>query len=161
MQRNAASRAEREAAGEFRITPIPYRRWPLRRLRSQQIMDRMAAILNSEESLRNLYNRRNAPRYPIHEVVEYRVGRKRAALRGTGKTVDISSSGMLFTAQHRLPVGQMVEVAVNWPVLLDGVCGLKLVAAGVVIRANEEAVAVRISRYEFRTRATRPTLTQP
>jgi hypothetical protein len=47
----------------------------------------------------------------------------------------------------------MVEIAVNWPARLDGRCLLQLVATGRVVRSNGEAAAVRIERYEFKTRS--------
>ena len=52
-------------------------------------------------------------------------------------------------------MGRMVEISVNWPARLDGTCALKFVASGRVIRSEENRAAVRIERYEFRTRATR------
>jgi hypothetical protein len=47
----------------------------------------------------------------------------------------------------------MVEISVNWPARLDGTCLLQLVATGRVVRADAQAAAVRIERYEFKTRA--------
>jgi len=49
----------------------------------------------------------------------------------------------------------MVEIAVNWPARLDGTCPLKFVATGRVIRSEPDRAAVRIERYEFRTRASK------
>ena len=74
---------------------------------------------------------------------------------GTGKTLNIGSGGVLFTTEQQLPMGRMVEIAVNWPARLDGTCPLKFVASGRIIRAEANRAAVRIERYEFRTRATR------
>jgi len=47
----------------------------------------------------------------------------------------------------------MVEVSVNWPARLDGICALQFVAMGRVVRADGDRAAVRIERYEFRTRS--------
>jgi hypothetical protein len=48
----------------------------------------------------------------------------------------------------------MVELSVNWPARLDGTCALKFVALGRVVRSEANRAAVRIERYEFRTRRT-------
>jgi hypothetical protein len=65
----------------------------------------------------------------------------------------MSSGGILFTTSERLQPGRMVEVSVNWPARLDGTCPLQLVATGRIVRSDDETAAVRIERYEFRTRA--------
>jgi hypothetical protein len=64
----------------------------------------------------------------------------------------MASGGLLFTTEEKLPLGRTVEVAVNWPARLDGVCPLKFVATGRVIRSDDKSTAIRIERYEFRTR---------
>ena len=51
-------------------------------------------------------------------------------------------------------MGSLIEVSVNWPVRLDGTCPMKIVA-GPIIRVNGHRIAMRITRYEFRTRSTR------
>jgi hypothetical protein len=59
----------------------------------------------------------------------------------------------LFTTEEKLPLGRQVEIAVNWPARLGGTCPLKFVASGRVVRSENNRAAVRIERYEFRTRA--------
>jgi len=49
-------------------------------------------------------------------------------------------------------MGRLVEVAVNWPVRLNGACPLQFVAVGKVIRSEATQAAVQIARYEFKTR---------
>jgi hypothetical protein len=72
---------------------------------------------------------------------------------GSGRTLDMSSSGILFSTEHRLHLGRLVEVAVNWPARLGGTCPLKFVAVGRVVRSEPHRAALKIERYEFRTRA--------
>jgi hypothetical protein len=72
---------------------------------------------------------------------------------GCGITLDIGSGGILFTTEDRLPMGRMVELSVNWPARLDGVCPLQFVATGRVVRSDADTAAVRIERYEFKTRS--------
>jgi hypothetical protein len=78
---------------------------------------------------------------------------KAAPAIGTGKTLNIGSGGVLFTTEDELPLGRTVELSVNWPARLDGTCPLKFVAVGRVVRTEAVIAAVRIERYEFRTRA--------
>jgi len=72
---------------------------------------------------------------------------------GSGKVVDISSSGVRFTTAHALRVGSIIELSMKWPALLDDKCLLKLEIFGSVVRSNSNEAAVRIAHYEFRTRA--------
>jgi hypothetical protein len=65
----------------------------------------------------------------------------------------MGSGGILFTTEERLPVGRPVELSVNWPARLDGTCPLQFVATGRVVRSEERQAAVRIERYEFKTRS--------
>lgn len=100
-------------------------------------------------------DRRGTSRFPLHEEVQYKVlHRAVAKTSGAGKTLNIGSGGILFTTEERLPLGRMVEISVSWPARLDGICPLKFVAVGRVVRAEADRAAVRIERYEFRTRAT-------
>jgi hypothetical protein len=39
----------------------------------------------------------------------------------------------------------------NWPVLLNDSCPMKLMIYGCVVRSNDRGAAVAIERYEFRT----------
>jgi hypothetical protein len=61
---------------------------------------------------------------------------------------------LLFTTEEKLPIGRHVEISMNWPARLGGTCPLKFVASGRVVRAEAGKAAVRIERYEFRTRST-------
>jgi hypothetical protein len=65
----------------------------------------------------------------------------------------MSSSGILFTAEHDLQQGKRLEMSVSWPARLDDKCNLKLVVKGRVIRSEEGRTAMTIEKYEFRTRA--------
>jgi hypothetical protein len=98
-------------------------------------------------------DRRVTGRFPLREDVKYTVVHSRALKTvGTGKTLNFGSGGLLFTTEDRLPVGQTVELSVAWPALLGGKCPLQFVATGRVIRSESHRAAVKIERYEFRTR---------
>jgi hypothetical protein len=98
-------------------------------------------------------DRRGTTRFPLREEVSYKLLENRSdAVQGTGTTLNIGSGGILFTTEDRLPMGRIVELSINWPARLGGTCPLKFVARGRVIRSEDKKAAVRIERYEFRTR---------
>jgi c-di-GMP-binding flagellar brake protein YcgR len=97
--------------------------------------------------------RRRADRFPIEREMHYRVLNKRSEESGNGKTVNISSSGILFATEEALPLGRRVELSISWPAQLNGKCPLKLVARGRVVRFEKGLVAIEIQQYEFRTQA--------
>ncbi|HML17435.1 MAG TPA: PilZ domain-containing protein [Bryobacteraceae bacterium] len=100
--------------------------------------------------------RRNAERMSIEREVQYRVlNRKDGDAEALGKTLNISSSGVLFTTQHMLPPGRRMELSISWPAQLDNKCALKLVARGRVVRFEGDRVALEIMQHEFRTRSSR------
>jgi hypothetical protein len=99
-------------------------------------------------------DRRNSDRFPIERDVRYRVMSKRGGEEaGEGKSVNISSSGVLFTCQHLLLPGRRVELSISWPAQLNNQCALKLVASGRVVRFEEGQCAMEIQQYEFRTQS--------
>ncbi len=102
---------------------------------------------------RSSNERRGSSRFPLREDLKYRlIHSKNQTISGTGTTLNIGSGGILFTTEEMLPVGRTVELSVNWPARLDGTCPLKFVAVGRVIRAEANRAAVRIERYQFKTR---------
>jgi hypothetical protein len=98
-------------------------------------------------------DRRGTSRFPLREGVRYRLlHSKNNPVSGSGRTLNIGSGGILFTTEDLLPVGRSVELSVDWPAQLDGNCPLKFVAIGRVIRSEPKQAAVRIERYQFKTR---------
>ena len=63
----------------------------------------------------------------------------------------MSGSGLSFTADRPLPIGQKLDLTIDWPFQLDG-DQLQLIASGVVVRTSGAVTALRIERYELRTR---------
>jgi hypothetical protein len=101
-------------------------------------------------------------RYPISLHVEYKLLRKgRVALHGFGRTLNISSGGVLLSVNDSLPLGGLIKLAINWPFLLEGVCPLKLQIGGRVVRSDVKKVAVQIQHHEFRTSGARSTSDRP
>ena len=99
-------------------------------------------------------DRRHSDRFPIEREVRFRVLNKRGGEEtGDGKTLNISSSGVLFTSEHMLLPGRRLELSISWPVQLNDLVPLKLVARGRVVRFEEGLAAIEIQQYEFRTHA--------
>lgn len=116
----------------------------------------------SASILRSASEKRSNGRFPLREEASYREVQSRSpAVSGVGETLNMASGGILFTTREKLPVGRTVEVAVNWPAKLGGTCPLKFVAVGRVVRSEDTCAALRIQRYEFRTRSMRADASQP
>jgi hypothetical protein len=97
-------------------------------------------------------DRRCDKRYEICLDVRWKLIRRRKVLdTGTGRTMDLSSGGMLIDAGRPLPVGLNLELSITWPVLLHNVAPLQLVVSGRIVRARGTQVAVRMVQHEFRT----------
>ena len=104
----------------------------------------------------NRLERRAKRRFKIQQDVRYKLlyGRNLAET-GTGRTVEVSSSGVYFTTETTLAVGLPVELSMQWPALLNDTCPMKLMIYGCVVRSDANAAAITIDRYEFRTSAAR------
>lgn len=109
-----------------------------------------------------LTEQRSHQRYPIELEVEYRLLSKgRSQPRGSGKTRNISSGGVLFEVLGSAPAGGSIEVMVNWPFLLEGVCPLRLVMRGRIVRCDGRGIAIQSTYHEFRTAGSRTSRFRP
>lgn len=100
-------------------------------------------------------DRRASDRFPMERDVRYKIlNRKTGDEVGAGKTVNMSSNGVLFTTDGFLIPGRRVEVAISWPAQLNSKVALKLVARGRIVRSEEGMAALEIQQYEFRTQGT-------
>src|SRR5262249_61843476 len=70
---------------------------------------------------------------------------------GTGKTLNMCSSGIAFATDQPMQAGAFVELSINWPVLLDDSCPMRLNVFGRILRADGREAACSIDKYEFRT----------
>lgn len=99
-----------------------------------------------------MVERRKADRFPIEREIRYRVlNKKYNTESGIGKTINISSNGILFATDQLLLPGRKLEISVSWPAQLDNKCALKLVARGRIVRCEQGLAALEIQQYEFRT----------
>ncbi len=112
----------------------------------------MGAVVDSNSLDRISGDRRSDRRYELRLDMRWKLIRRRRVLEaGTGRTLDVSSGGILFEAGRPLPVGLNVELSISWPVLLRDVAPLQLVVTGRIIRVEGDRIAVRMTQHDFRT----------
>jgi hypothetical protein len=97
--------------------------------------------------------RREKRRFPIQrDVSYYHLKGDVTSPVGVGKTLEMSSHEVRFTAHHALRPGQTLRLLVAWPAVLDNLCKMNLEICGWVVASQPGTVVIRIARYEFRTR---------
>jgi hypothetical protein len=111
-------------------------------------------------------NRRRTDRFAVERDVRFKVTKgsaprpkhRREAVQvisaptnGVGKTLNVSSAGVLFSTGETLAAGSEIEVSIDWPVDLNASCALRLVGRGRVVRTLEGQAAVHVQNYEFKT----------
>jgi len=85
--------------------------------------------------------------------VRYRTLTNGPALVGIGRTLNVSSRGLLIASEQGIVHdGSRLRVSMEWPTLLHGTTPLQLIAVCRVIRCQPSVFAVRLERYHFRTR---------
>jgi hypothetical protein len=96
--------------------------------------------------------RRSNTRYPVELNVRYRTLANGRPVLGMGRTLNASSRGLLIASgQQIVHYGSLLQVSLEWPLLLDGTTPLQLIAVCRVIRCQPAGFAVRLQRYQFRT----------
>ncbi len=104
----------------------------------------------------NKNDRRKSDRFPIEREVRYKILSKKHEEIGNGRTLNMSSNGVLFSTDQMLVPGRRLELNISWPVQLNATIPLKLVARGRVVRYEEGRAAMEIQQYEFRTQGSQP-----
>jgi hypothetical protein len=95
-------------------------------------------------------DRRLARRYPIATELEYRIiGREGLAYRGAGRTINLSTRGILFQSEQALTPGMRIELTIAWPARLNDAVDLNLCVSGRVARTDGKSHVVRIREHEF------------
>jgi hypothetical protein len=108
----------------------------------------------SADSPENATNRRSSRRFPLQLAVRYRlIGAETTPKWTASESVNISSTGLLFTTSESVLPGQGIEVFVAWPVALNDQVGLKLGLKGPIVRSAGNLTAMRFEKYEFKTRS--------
>ena len=95
-------------------------------------------------------DRRVHQRYPIHVGVEYKVmDGRRTQRQGVGRTINISSGGILLDLNDTLPNVSSIELSIQWPFLQSGLISLRLLMRGSIVRVAGGSVAVQATEREF------------
>jgi PilZ domain len=100
--------------------------------------------------------RRSKTRYPVQLNAHYQILTRSGPIGGTGRTLDISSGGILIASQASVDPGARIQVNLEWPTHLEGDVHLQLVARGNVTRRDKLGFAVAFDRYEFKTMKREP-----
>ena len=96
--------------------------------------------------------RRLHKRFPIELKADYRILRRgRVDVVGSTQTLNIASRGVLLQADTSLVVGSAIQLLLNWPLRLQGICPLKLAISGRIVRSDNRGVAIEAKQHEFRT----------
>ena len=98
--------------------------------------------------------RRSKRRFVMEREIRYRVlDQDEIIAEGSGKTFNLSSSGVAFHVDRELPAGAFIELSIAWPALLENRCPLQLRGFGRILRSVPGRAAASIEQYEFRTSA--------
>jgi hypothetical protein len=101
-------------------------------------------------------DRRNKARFPLRLSVKYRTLSGGPALIGEGRTVNMSSCGLLIASgEAKFRAGARLQLTVDWPFLLHGITPLQLIVSCRVTRCLPEEFAVKLDQYQFKTRSAR------
>lgn len=103
--------------------------------------------------------RRSKERFPLRLGVRYRTLSGGPALLGTGRTLNVSSCGLLIAPEApdtQVPgavlKGSRLQLTVDWPFLLHGDVPLQLICSCKVTRADGDEFAVKVDQYQFKTK---------
>jgi len=98
-------------------------------------------------------DRRSAVRYPIKFEVRYIQlgGQDKALVKGVGRSVNISSHGVLFVTGFTFEEGSTVELLIPWSASDLHGSAVELYLDARIVRSKNGQTAARIARHEFRT----------
>ncbi len=93
---------------------------------------------------------RSSGRFPLACEMFFRLANTQPAPIATGRTVNMSSRGLLFRTEGQLLVGQQLEIGIRWPSQLGDQGAGTLFARATVVRARKGLAAVSIDKCGFR-----------
>ena len=99
---------------------------------------------------RDKRNRRAAKRYGLDLHFEYRLfGRDGSVQEGWGRTLNMSSGGLLVVSDQPICKGRTIEITVQLPAQFKDATGPRLLVLGHVLRSDAKRAAIRILRHGF------------
>jgi len=95
--------------------------------------------------------RRVVERFPIRMDLRYRLSRngQGPAPEASGRVVDISSTGILFSPGLSHPQDAVMVLSIDWPARRDKAPPIRLSVLGMVVRSDDRGTAIRILRHGF------------
>lgn len=96
-------------------------------------------------------DRRTSARFELRLPLRYRVSQGTETIwKGTGRTVDISRTGIRFHSSRPFPLGSHVELQIEWPIRYGDLFPMQLNLRGIVVRSDNKQVVLRNRTWEFR-----------
>lgn len=89
-------------------------------------------------------------RYEIALATRYRLN---SGEHGEGETITIDHEKVLMRSNRQLPLGEVVEVSIAWPVLASGRDPMTLRIQGLITFADANIYTISIGKHEFEKRA--------
>ncbi len=86
-------------------------------------------------------------RFPMDRPVEFRVSGSRDGSVLHGRTVNISSGGVLFRTEHRLEVGRKIQMVIR--VADPGSLEVDLHLLGVIVRSGPGWAAAQVRKHRL------------
>jgi PilZ domain len=101
-------------------------------------------------------DRRSHRRYLVSVNLEYSLSLPEGHLQvGRGRTINLSSGGVLFETAATVPVNTTVEMSISWPLRSEYQVQFELHVRGKTVRAKDRQVAVKFDQCIFRTTTAR------
>ena len=98
--------------------------------------------------------KRKKNRFPIERELRYKMAERGVVIAtGSGKTLNMGSGGIAFTAEQQLTPGAFVELSVSWPAVLADNCPMRLIIFGRILRCTGFKAVCTIDKHEFRTQS--------
>ena len=94
--------------------------------------------------------------YPLQLELRYKALNSKPPTSGIGKTLEISSTKIVFTADAPIEMGAKVVLSIAWPALLNNRVALQLVIEGQLTGGDGPTLTATITKHHFRTRAVIP-----
>lgn len=96
-------------------------------------------------------DRRLKRRFPLRMGMSFRpVGLRSPADWTAGESLNLSSTGLLFSSPDAALPGQAIEASIDWPARPNNRGDLRLVLEGTIVRSADAKTAMRVDHYEFR-----------
>jgi len=97
-------------------------------------------------------DRRANRRYEISLELRWKVvWRRQIVDTGSGRTLDLSSGGVMFESTRPLPSVGKIELSITWPARLQNVTQLQLIVCGRMVRSDGFRTAMRVAQHQFKT----------